>query len=127
MLTTTPIDAHLPLVIALVLACAWAARGTGWSGIVQGAVPMLIVAMMTIADERTRLMAYGIIVSAAFAAAVCATERRRPAGWPGGVSPPTVVLAVVGVILLRWIPLRDVHVVKELLVIAGSIVLLFAI
>jgi len=130
-LTTTPIDAHLPLVIALVLACAWAARGTGWAATIQCAVPLLIASMMTIADERTRLMAYGIIVAAAFAVAAAATaretERWRLAGWPGGVSPPMVVLAVVGVVLLRWIPLRDVHVVKELIVVIGSIALLFAI
>jgi hypothetical protein len=129
-LTTTPIDAHLPLVIALVLACAWAARGTGFSGSIQCAVPLLIAAMMTIADERTRLMAYGIIVAMAFAVAAIATaretERWRLAGWPGGVSPPTVLLATVGVILLRWIPLRDVHVVKELFVIIGSIALLIS-
>ena len=130
-LTTTPIDAHLPLVIALVLACAWAARGTGFSGSIQCAVPLLIAAMMTIADERTRLLAYGVIVAAAFAVAAVATaretERWRLAGWPGGVSPPTVVLVLVGVILLRWIPLRDVHVVKELVLLAGSIALLFAV
>jgi hypothetical protein len=130
-LTTTPIDAHLPLVIALVLACAWAARGTGWAAAIQCAVPLLIAAMMTIADERTRLMAYGIIVALAFAIAVIATahetERWPLAGWPGGVSPPMVVLAVAGIILLRWIPLRDVRVLKELIVIVGSIALLFAI
>jgi hypothetical protein len=130
-LTTTPIDAHLPLVIALVLACAWAARGTAWPPIIHCAVPLLIAAMMTIPDERTRLMAYGIIVAAAFGVAICATaretERWRLAGWPGGVSPPTVVLAVAGVILLRWIPLRDVHVVKELIVVFGSMALLIAI
>jgi MFS family permease len=130
-LTTTPIDAHLPLVIALVLACAWAARGIGFSGSIQCAVPLLIAAMMMIADERTRLMAYGIIVASAFGVAAIATaresERWRLAGWPGGVSPPTVVLAVVGVILLRWIPLRDVHVVKELVLLTGSIALLFAV
>jgi hypothetical protein len=128
---TTPIDAHLPLVIALVLACAWAARGTRFPGIIQCAVPLLIAAMMAIADERTRLLAYGIIVAAAFTVAVAATaretERWRLAGWPGGASPPTVVLAVVGVILLRWIPLRDVHVLKELIVVIGSIALLIAI
>jgi hypothetical protein len=134
-LTTTPIDAHLPLVIALVLACAWAARGTGFSGSIQCAVPLLIAAMMTIADERTRLMAYGIIVAAAFAVAAIATaretERWRLAGAcperSRRISPPTVVLAVVGIMLLRWIPLRDVHVIKELIILAGSIALLFAV
>lgn len=122
MLTTTPIDAHLPLVIALVLACAWAARGTGWSSAIQCAVPLLIAAMMSIADERTRLLAYGVIVAAAFAMAAIAWERGRPAR----ISPQEVVLTIAGIVLLRWIPLRDVHVVKELIVIAGSIALLYA-
>ena len=122
MLTTTPIDAHLPLVIALVLACAWAARGTRLSGIVQCAVPLLVASMMTISDERTRLMVYGIIVAAAFAVAVFAWERGRLAR----ISLQDVVLTIAGIVLLRWIPLRDVHVVKELIVIAGSIALLYA-
>ena len=122
MLTTTPIDAHLPLVIALVLACAWAARGTGWSAMVQCAVPLLIVAMMTIADERTRLFAYGLIVAAAFAAAVIAWERGRPAS----IAPEEVVLTIAGIVLLRWIPLHDVHVIKELILIGGSVAMLFA-
>ena len=121
MLTTTPIDAHLPLVIALVLACAWTARGTGWAAVVQCAVPLLIAAMMTIADERTRLLAYGVIVSAAFALAAAAWERGRPAR----ISPQEVVLAISGIVLLRWIPLHDVHIVKELILIAGSIALLY--
>jgi hypothetical protein len=122
-LTTTPIDAQLPLVIALVLACAWAARGTGWAAAIQCAVPLLIAAMMTMSDERPRLLAYGIIVAAAFAAAVCARERVRRAG----IAPEDVVLTIAGIILLRWIPLRDVQVVKELIVIGGSVALLYAI
>ncbi len=132
---TTPIDAHLPLVIVLVLVCAWVVRGTGWAAAVQCAVPLLIVVMMTIPDERTRLFAYGVIVAVAFAIATAATERWRPAGWIGGacpersgrVPPPNVILAIVGIVLLRWIPIRDVHVVKELIVLGGSLVLLFAI
>ena len=118
---TTPIDAHLPLVMALVLACAWVARGTRWCAAVQCAVPLLIVAMMTIADERPRLFAYGVIVAAAFAIAVLAAERRRPAGFPSDV-----ILAIVGIGFLRWIPLHDIHVMKELIILAGSIALLFA-
>jgi hypothetical protein len=126
---TTPIDAHLPLVIALVLVCAWAARGTRWAAAVMCAVPLLIVAMMTLADERTRLLAYGVIVSVAYGAAAIAhgaTERRRPAGWPGGVPPPEIALTIVGIVLLRWIPLQDLRIVRELVVMAGSIALLFA-
>ncbi len=130
MLTTT-IDAHLPLVIALVLVCAWLVRGTRWSSAVQCAVPLLVVAMMTLTDERTRLFAYGIIVAAAFGVAAAVTqrspERWRLAGWPGGVPPPVVTLTIIGIVLLRWIPLRDVHVLKEPIVLAGSVTLLFAI
>ena len=134
MLTTT-IDAHLPLVIALVLVCAWLVRGTRWSVVEQCAVPLLVVAMMTLTDERTRLFAYGVIVAAAFGIAVIKTERWRLAGWPGRacpersrrVSPQGVTLTVIGIILLRWIPLHDVHVTKELIVLAGSLTLLFAI
>jgi hypothetical protein len=127
----TTIDAHLPLVIALVLVCAWLARGTRWSVVEQCAVPLLVVAMMTLTDERTRLFAYGVIVAAAFGVATIATaietERWRLSGWPGGVSPQGVTLTVIGIVILRWIPLRDVHVLKELIVLAGSITLLFAI
>nr|MDP9362405.1 hypothetical protein [Acidobacteriota bacterium] len=59
---TTPIDADLPLVIALVLVCAWVAHGTRWAAAVQCAVPLLIVVMMTLTDERTRLFGYGVVV-----------------------------------------------------------------
>ena len=118
---TTPIDSHLPLVIALVLVCAWVVRGTRWVAAVQCAVPLLIVAMMTITDERTRLLAYGVLVAAAFGIAVMAVHTRT-----GGVSLPEVVLTIVGIVLLRWIPLRDVHVLRELVVLAGSIALMFA-
>jgi len=114
---TTPIDAHLPLVIALVLVCAWVVRGTRWVAAVQCAVPFLIVVMMTITDERTRLLAYGVVVAAAYGIAVVAAERRRAAD---------VILTVVGILLLRWIPLRDVHIFRELAVLAGSVTLLFA-
>jgi hypothetical protein len=124
---TTTIDAHLPMVIALVLVCAWLVRGTPWSAVVQCAVPLLVVAMMTLTDERTRLFAYGVIVAAAFGIAVVKTERWRLAGWPCGVSPTVVTLTVIGIVILRWIPLHDVHVLKELIVLAGSITLLFVI
>ena len=119
---TTPIDAHLPLVIALVVACAWVARGTDWSAAVQCAVPLLIAAMLTITDERTRLFAYGVIVAAAFGVAAFAWERGRPARiWP-----KEVMLTIAGIVLLRWIPLRDAHVIKELIVLIGSIALLYS-
>ncbi|HSY49403.1 MAG TPA: hypothetical protein VLC46_11370 [Thermoanaerobaculia bacterium] len=119
---TTPIDSHLPLIIALVLVCAWVVRGTPWSAAVQCAVPLLIVAMMTITDERTRLLAYGVIVAAAYGITAVAANRQRD----DGISLAEVVLTIVGIVLLRWIPLHDVHIVRELAVMTGSIALLFA-
>ena len=127
---TTPIDTHLPLVAALVLVCAWASRKTPWAAVILCALPLLAAAMMTLTDERTRLLAYGVIVAAAYgiaAMAPTASERRRPAGWPGGVSPPEIALTIVGIILFRWIPLGDVRILRELAVLAGSLTLLYAI
>ena len=95
---------------------------------VQCAVPLLIVVMMTLTDERTRLLAYGAIVAVAYgiaAVAAVASERRSSAGWLG-VPPPYVALTVVGIVLLRWIPLHDVRIVRELVVLAGALALLFA-
>ncbi|MEA2163876.1 MAG: hypothetical protein QOK37_2003 [Thermoanaerobaculia bacterium] len=126
---TTPIDTHLPLVAALVLVCAWAARKTPWAAVILCALPLLVAAMMTLTEERTRLLAYGVIVAAAYGTAAMATtalERPRPAGWPGGVSPPEIALTVAGIILFRWIPLGDVRILRELAVLAGSVALLYA-
>jgi len=120
---TTPIDACLPLLIALLVVCAWLSRGTRWSAAVACAVPLLIAVMMTIPHERTRRVAYGVVVATEIGVTAAALERGRPAGAP----PPMMVLAVVGIILVRWIPFRDVHVIKELIVMAGSIALLFSV
>jgi hypothetical protein len=92
-------------------------------------VPLLIVVAMTLTDERTRLLAYGVIVAVAYgiaAIAAATSERPRPAGWLGGVPPAYVGLTVVGIVLLRWIPLQDVRIVRELVVLAGAMALLFA-
>ncbi len=120
---TTPIDAHLPLVIAIVLVCSWLVRATPWTAAVQCAVPLLIAAMMGIAHEPTRLLAYGVI--GALSIGIAAIALPRP-NLPD-VLPRDVLLAIAAIALLRWIPLHDVHLVKELLVLAGSAALLLAI
>src|SRR5262245_21471385 len=60
------------------------------------------------------MLAFGVIVAAAFAAAALVGREI----W---------VLAIAGVLLLRWIPLRDVEVARELVVLVGAVALFFAI
>lgn len=102
----------LIVVVAVLALCAWVARGTRWLGAIECALPLLAVAWLALPDERTRLLAFGIIGAAAFAGAALVAAQRFE-------------LLVAGVALLRWLPLRDVEVFRELVVLAG-IVALFA-
>lgn len=112
---TTPIDTHLPLIAAIVVVCAWTARRSrAWSALALSALPLLIVAQMTLGDERMRLLAYAVIVTGAFASALSASAS------------PSSMLLVAAIVLLRWIPLPDVHVLKELVVMGGTVALFYA-
>lgn len=108
---STPIDQALPLIAVCVTVVAWATYPA-----VMVAVPVLIVAEIAIADEGLRLLAFGVIVAAAVAAPL-----------DSGGKPPhsKALIALVCIILLRWIPLGSVLVFRELflLVIALAIVL----
>jgi len=103
------------IAVAAVLAtCVWVARGTRWAAAIECSLPLLVVATFAIADERTRLLAYGVIAAAAFAgAALVASERFE--------------LMIAGVALLRWIPLRDVEPFREVVVVLGAVALFAAI
>ncbi len=104
----TPIDAALPLIAVAVTFLAWLTYPELMLG-----VPMLIVAEIAIADESTRLIAFGAIVAACVVAANVRTRLE-----------PTAV-ALIAVILLRWIPLAHVLWFREivLLILTGAIVL----
>jgi len=116
---TTPIDVHLPLVVAIILVCAWILRRSRWAAAVQCAVPILVAIAMTIAHEQTRLLAYGVVGALCLGVAAL-RERNEPE------SLEDALLACAAVVLLRWIPLRDVHVAKELIILAGTVALLSA-
>jgi len=116
----TPIDRALPFVAAVVTLLAAASSAELMLG-----VPLLIVAELAIADETTRLLAFGAIVAAAVT--VCcqlqwtARDRRQD-------SPRFRFVAITtcgAVLLLRWLPFQDVHPGRELflLLIAGALVL----
>jgi hypothetical protein len=103
----------LVLVAAVVAACVFAARGTRWAAAIECAFPLLGVVALCVSDERTRFLAFGVIVAAAFAAAAL-------------VARETWLLAIAGVALLRWIPLREVEAWRELVVLGGAVALFFA-
>ena len=82
------------LVAAVLGACVYVARGTRWAAAIECAFPLLAVVALFVGDK---CFAFGVIVAAAFAAAAL-------------VARETWILVIAGVLLLRWIPLRDVDV-----------------
>lgn len=112
----TPVDAALPLLGVAVTLLAWMTVPSLMLG-----VPLLLVAEMAIADEGTRLLAFGAILASCVAVAMAA----RPPKESGALqSAATPLVAVIAVVLLRWIPLRDVQWGREvfLLLLTASIV-----
>ena len=113
---STPIDRALPLLAIAVTVLAWATYPA-----LMVAVPTLIVAEIAIADEGLRLLSFGMVLAAVWTAAA----------WPplskAAASPPQsrAALAILAIILLRWIPLEHVLWFREilLLLIALAIVL----
>ncbi len=107
----TPIDRALPFVaLAVTLVAA-----RSYPSLMLG-VPLLIAAEIAIPEEGMRLLAFGVVVAGVFAIALTRIGDRRP---------PTVFLALLAILLLRWIPFSDVRLGREifLLVIAALIVL----
>lgn len=103
----TPIDRALPFVAVIVTLVAV----LSYRELMLG-VPLLVVAEIAIPDERMRLIAFGAVVAAVFAIALREKER----AW---------LLALPAILLLRWIPFSEVHIGRELflLAIAAAIVL----
>ena len=113
----TPIDRALPLIAVAVTVLAWATYPS-----IMVAVPVLIGAEIAIADESLRLLAFGIVLAAIWSAAAMpplSTEAARPPH-------SGVTLALVAIVVLRWIPLSNVLWFRELflLAIAAAIVLI---
>ena len=97
----TPIDAALPLLAVAVTFLAW----LSYPALMLG-VPMLIAAEIAIPDETTRLLAFGAVMAATLAIATTA-NRQPPTANP--------LLALVAVMLLRWLPVEQVQWGREIL------------
>ena len=109
----TPIDHALPFLALAVTLLAW----LSYSEVMLG-VPLLIVAEIAVADETQRLLLFGAVVAVAVMLASGAPAssrplRRHPAGAP--------VVAVVALLLLRWIPFDSVQYGREVVLLALAI------
>jgi hypothetical protein len=156
----TPIDAALPLVAGIVTLVA--ALSYRWLMI---GVPLLVFVEIALPDEALRLLAFGVVVAVAFAAALLPHggvpraaplpnplpasrgergptrpynngerseaqsplprrgERVRERGGSWDTSGRSAALALLAIILLRWIPLSDVRVGRELFLLAIAAVI----
>lgn len=116
----TPIDRALPLLGLAVTVCA----AVSYPAVMIGVV-LLIVAEVAIAHEVVRLMVFGAICAVAVACCLWRVAVPVKPAAPQGTRNGAVVAAVVTLVLLRWIPLSDVLVFRELflLAIAALIVL----
>lgn len=108
----TPIDAALPLLIVAVTFFAW----LSYPAVMLG-VPMMLVAEIAVADEHRRLLLFGVIVAAAAGVAVARREGSPQSSEETGsaeASSRNLLLAVVCILILRWIPIEEVLFGREI-------------
>jgi hypothetical protein len=110
---TTPIDRALPVVILILAILFFTTKRTERtkrSVLSVLSVVILLLPPLFFRDEHTRLLAYGVVV--AIAMTIAARD--------------DIIYVIAGVALLRWIPLSDVILWRELFVLAGAIAIYFA-
>ncbi|HEY0372425.1 MAG TPA: hypothetical protein VGD79_10510, partial [Thermoanaerobaculia bacterium] len=112
---TTPIDHALPFLGIAVTVLAW----LSYSEVLIG-VPVLIGAEIAVGDERVRLLIFGLVLASAVGGCVL----RVPSRLNPQPAIRTPILAVVVLMILRWIPLDHVQYGRELalLILAAAIV-----
>lgn len=109
---STPVDLALPMIAAAITVVAAVSHSA-----IQVAVPILIVAEISIVDERTRLLLFGVIVGVAFAASLFGGVMNR---WRAGF------VTAAAIVVLRWIPYSDVMLPREIVLIAMCIAIVAA-
>ena len=107
----TPIDSALPLIAVVVTIVAAITHPS-----IQLAVPLLIGGEIVIADERLRLLWFGLVIGTAFAAACL-----RELTWTRAA-----VLTIAAIVLLRWLPIANVVIWREALLIAIALLIMTA-
>lgn len=114
----TPIDAALPVVALILAFVAWLVRESAAFYAVACAVPVLIGVSIAAPDERTRLVAFGLIAAAAFGGALYGVE------WMSSARAAGFALAAVAII--RWIARERVEQRRELLIAIGCVLITLA-
>jgi hypothetical protein len=128
----TPIDRALPFVALALTFLAW----LSYSEMMLG-VPVLIVAEIAVADETLRLLIFGMVAALAVAVACGAPASSRPPGrhpagdageepppgrrHSGGLEAGAPLVAVVALLLLRWIPFESVQLAREIALLAVAV------
>lgn len=115
--TATPVDRALPLIGLAVVAFAWASRDA-----ILAAVPALVVCASVFPGEHLRLFAYGVVVAAAISLALAFAKREDDFEEKTLAMP---LIAIAALVLLRWIPLAEVRVGRELAILAIAALIVF--
>ena len=110
---TTPIDHALPFIAVLVIAIA--ALCGRRAAVILFAIPLLVACEICFPDTQTRLLGYGVVVAAAFCGAFFAIEK-----W---TFVPCAGLVLTGIALLRWIARERVEVWREIVIVAGALLI----
>jgi hypothetical protein len=110
---TTPIDRALPVIALLIVAIA-VLCGRRASVILFG-LPLLVACGICFPEEHMRLLGYGIVLAAVFCGAYWAIEEWTFARCAG--------LTIAGIALLRWIARERVEVWREIVIVAGALLI----
>ena len=110
-----PIDAALPFVTVVVALVARASFPPLFA-----AAPLLLAGLVSLPDERLRLLWYGLVLATVFVVAMHCVPRRREDEQAIETATPLApfLLAAAAIALLRWIPLSEVLWFRELLLLA---------
>ena len=101
----------LPWIGVIVVAIAWIGDSTA----VLCAVPLLVGCAISITDERTRLIGYGVIVAIAFCAAVLNVKELT--------FPRALGFAIAGTALVRWIGREQFSFIREAMLLVCIVVI----
>jgi hypothetical protein len=109
----TPIDGALPLLGAVLLLLSFLTVPA-----IAVAVPVLAVCSATLPDERTRLLAYGVVVAISFMTGIAYRESRAPLG-----EVRSAAIALLAIVILRWLPEPSASLFGEVLVLFFAVLL----
>ena len=107
----TPIDTALPLIAVIITIVAAISTPA-----IQLAVPLLMGGEILIADERLRLLWFGLVIGLVFAAALFRADGFLRAA----------ILTISAIVLLRWIPMSNVVIWREALLMALALLIVAA-